>query len=151
MFKKSSELCRIQSLKGQDLGYIRVRNGVTTVVWLDKIKVVSMSFTGPASVVFGKLIVECDGRRVIAPKTIAQPVKSTKKELGTYIDTLFRIEQTFVDKSIDSNPNPYAGMLYTIGELTVGTDVPHQVKWQLEEGADKRLIVGRLRQDVVNQ
>lgn len=138
MFKKSSELCRIQSLKGQDLGYIRVRNGVTTVVWLDTVRVVSMSFTGPASVVFGKLIVECDGRRVLAPKTIAQPVKSTKKELGAYVDTLFRIEQTFVDTPFLPVVNPYIGMTYTIGELTIDTAVPHQVKWDLEAGADKR-------------
>jgi hypothetical protein len=138
MFKKSSELCKIQDLKGNQLGYIRCRNGITTVVWLDVVRVVSMSFTGPASVVFGKIIVECDGRRVIAPKTIAPVLKETKKELGTYIDTLYRVEWAKIDLSFYPVYTDYMAMVHIIGEMTIGTKVPHQVKWNLEEKADKR-------------
>lgn len=138
MLKKSSELCKIQDLKGNDLGYIRVRNGVTTVVWLDSIRVVSMSFTGPASVIFGKLIVECDGKRVLAPKTIAQPLKPDKKTLGTYIDVLHRVEWVKIDLPFYPVYTDYMAMVHIIGEMTIGTSVPHKVKWDLEEKADKR-------------
>ena len=137
MLKKSSELCRIQSLKGQDLGYIRVRNGVTTVVWLDAVRVVSMSFTGPASVDFGKLIVECDGKRVIAPKAIAKPVK-TKKELATYIDTLFRVERIALDLPAFPAYSHYRAAVYFAAEMTIGIKVPSEVRHQLEDIAEKK-------------
>lgn len=138
MLKKSSELCKIQSLKGEDLGYIRVRNGVTTVVWLDAVRVVSMSFTGPASVVFGKIIVECDGRRVLAPKTIAPVLKETKKELGTYIDTLFRVEWIALDLPAFPAYSHYRAAVYFAAEMTIGIKVPSEVRHQLEDIAEKK-------------
>lgn len=144
MLKKSSELCKIQSLKGEDLGYIRVRNGVTTVVWLDSIRVVSMSFTGPASVVFGKIIVECDGKRIVAPKTIAQPLKETKKELCSYIDVLFRVEWTKVDIRNLPADFTWSPLRHVFNEMTIGTKVPQEVKWDLERAADKRHHIGHL-------
>lgn len=139
MFKKSSELRKIEDLKGNHVGYIRCRNGVTTVIWLDGIQVVSMSFTGPASVMFGKLIIECDGRKVIAPKTIAQPMKSTKKELGTYIDALFRVERIKLDLTALPVYSDYKAAVYFAGQMTIGVKrLPNEVRHQLEDRAEKK-------------
>lgn len=98
-----------------------------------------MSFTGPASVMFGKLIIECDGRKVIAPKTIAQPMKSTKKELGTYIDALFRVERIKLDLTALPVYSDYKAAVYFAGQMTIGVKrLPNEVRHQLEDRAEKK-------------
>jgi hypothetical protein len=136
MLKKSTVCHRIQDLKGNDLGYIRVRDGVTTVVWIDTVSV-SMTFVGPASVIFGKIVVECDGKRVIAPKAIAPEMDSKKKTLDTYVDRISKVSLIIVEGiSHNSGYNDLPARRYTVEQLTtgLGLNCPGEIRTKLMEG-----------------
>ena len=103
--KKSTITHKIQTAKGVHIGYIRVHNGTCSVLWLNagwkKNDVISMSFVGPAAILFGTMVVEFDGTRVAAPVTIAPTMKEVKKELEIYTESIKNIRQIFMDVKLD--------------------------------------------------
>ena len=136
MISKKNSVCHtIQDLKGNHLGYIRIVNGVTSVVWIDGLGV-SMTFIGPASVMFGKIVVECDGKRVIAPKAIAPEMDNKRKTLDTYVSLISKIGIIVVE-GIDHNSgyNDLPSRRYTVEQLTtgLGLNCPGEVRSSLME------------------
>lgn len=83
-------MIQITSAKGSKLGYIHHSAEFTIVLWKSG---ESMTFVGPASVVFDKLIVDIDKSGVHCPKSLTKPA-NVRKEIVSYLENVVCITTT---------------------------------------------------------
>ena len=77
-------MIQITSAKGSKLGYVHHAAEFTIVLWKSG---ESMTFAGPASVVFDKLIVDVDKSGVHCPKSLTKPA-NVRKEIEKYAHSI---------------------------------------------------------------